>query len=165
LKLKNEAAGWHRFYDEKKSKFYYANLKLNKSKWTRPELDPLFLDESILFNFTEREVEHLKTLFDEEMHHFGLISPDRLVDLLSFGVGEQKVNKKIINSLFKTYCKVDFKILLWAEFMNIINAVKLNKISASKMLRKPIEIISVFFSQFKVKTMLLKPTRKKLGNW
>ena len=61
-------SGWFRFFDTKKQKFYYANLKTKKSSWTRPELDKYFLDESILFNFNDAEIEHCKDLFIEGTH-------------------------------------------------------------------------------------------------
>lgn len=57
----------HRFHDPSSSKYYYANMRSGKSTWTRPELDPWFLDDSILLTFEPREMTALKTLFVEDM--------------------------------------------------------------------------------------------------
>ena len=58
-------AGWFRFYDKKKEKFYYANLKTKQSSWTRPDKDPNFLNEDIIFNFNDNELKYLREIFDE----------------------------------------------------------------------------------------------------
>jgi hypothetical protein len=42
-------------------------MRSGKSTWTRPELDPWFLDDSILLTFEPREMTALKTLFVEDM--------------------------------------------------------------------------------------------------
>ena len=57
--------GWFRFYDKKMDKFYYANLKTKQSTWSRPDLDPDFLDEEIVFNFNKHEIVGLRELFVE----------------------------------------------------------------------------------------------------
>lgn len=57
----------HRFHDPPSSKYYYANMRSSKSTWTRPELDPWFLDDSILLSFEPREMTALKALFVEDM--------------------------------------------------------------------------------------------------
>jgi glycyl-tRNA synthetase len=52
-------------YDKKREKFYYANLKTKQSSWTRPDLDPNFLNEDIIFNFNQNELKYVRELFDE----------------------------------------------------------------------------------------------------
>jgi len=63
-----------RFLDAATKRHYYANVRLNKSSWERPELDPWFLDESIVLNFMPREMDALKALYTEDMEHFGYIT-------------------------------------------------------------------------------------------
>ncbi len=75
-------AGWYRFYDAERGRHYYANVKLSKSTWARPETDPFFLDESILFNFEQAEIDALKALFVEDMGHFKCITVAQFMDIL-----------------------------------------------------------------------------------
>jgi WW domain len=75
-------AGWYRFYDKKKHRHYYANLRTKQSSWKRPESDPYFLEESVVFNFDKREIQNLKEMYDEEIAHFRHVSVQRLHSLL-----------------------------------------------------------------------------------
>ena len=118
-------AGWFRFYDEPSCRFYFANLKTRQSSWTRPELDPFFLEESIHFNFTEREIRHLRLLYDEDMHHRTTVSVDQFLDcLLECG---EKVTKRRLIKLFIGYAKDEFELKSWTAFMNIMNHIKKSK--------------------------------------
>lgn len=118
-------AGWFRFYDAKSSRFYFANLKTKQSSWTRPELDPYFLEESIHFNFTDREIAHLRLLYDEDIHHSGSVSVDQFMDcLLECG---EKITKRRLTKLFLGYAKDEFELKSWAAFMNIMNHIKKSK--------------------------------------
>ena len=71
--------GWFRFFDRKHERFYYANLKTHQSSWTRPDLDPDFLDEEIIIHFNPAERKHMRALYDEEMHAFDCVPIERFV--------------------------------------------------------------------------------------
>ena len=95
------ASGWFRFFDHNTDRFFYANLKTRQSRWDRPETDPYFLEESILFNFEVRELDHLRELFDEDINHFRHISMHQFHDILR-EVGE-RMSQGRIRKLFKTF--------------------------------------------------------------
>eukprot|EP00597_Dinobryon_sp_UTEXLB2267_P013014 CAMPEP_0170119298 /NCGR_PEP_ID=MMETSP0020_2-20130122/14302_1 /TAXON_ID=98059 /ORGANISM="Dinobryon sp., Strain UTEXLB2267" /LENGTH=636 /DNA_ID=CAMNT_0010348621 /DNA_START=51 /DNA_END=1957 /DNA_ORIENTATION=+ len=156
-------SGWHRFFDGNSHKFYYANIKLGKSSWKRPEEDPLFIDESILLNFEEREIAHLKTLFDEDMQHYNYVGVNHMVDILR-EVGE-KCSTSWITNLFKTYSPNNpTKVESWKIFMEIINHIKRSRIRSGSMVTKHVEIATFALSRLKVLTML-GSKKRKLGDW
>jgi Ca2+-binding EF-hand superfamily protein len=124
-------AGWNRFFSDEKKAFYYANLKLNLALWRRPDLDPYFLEESILQLFNNAEVTYLKGLYDEEMMHFQWIIVDRFIDVLS-EVGE-KMSKYRIIKLFDGYASNNYKFKEWRFFMDIFFHIKKRKMQGSLM--------------------------------
>lgn len=75
-------SGWNRFFDNFTGRHYYANIRTQMSSWSRPELDPYFLDEAVVSNFSSRELRHLRSLFEEEMAHFQCVSVSRYLDVL-----------------------------------------------------------------------------------
>ena len=154
--------GWHRFFDKNSHRFYYSNIKFGKSRWTRPEEDPLFLEESILFNFEEREITHLKALFDEDIHHYNELGVNQFVDVLR-EVGES-CGKQWIAKLIKIYTKNRTKVTTWKTFMEIINHIKRSRIKAGAMLSKPIQIATSLYNRAKFFS-ILDPRRKKMGDW
>lgn len=154
--------GWNRFLDKNSQRYYYFNIKMGKSRWSRPEEDPLFLEESILFNFEEREITHLKTLFDEDMHHYKELGVNQFVDVLR-EVGE-KCSKKWIAKLIKIYSKNGTKVNSWKTFMEIMTHIKRSRIKASAMLSKPMQIATSLYNRAKIFN-LLDSKRKKMGDW
>jgi hypothetical protein len=75
-------SGWFRFYDFSSHRFFYSNMKTNESSWERPDVNPMFLDESFVLEFTVRELKHLKDIYIEEKIHFDVITIPRLGALL-----------------------------------------------------------------------------------
>ena len=154
--------GWNRFLDKTSQRYYYFNIKMGKSRWSRPEEDPLFLEESILFNFEEREIVHLKALFDEDMHHYKELGVNQFVDVL-LEVGE-KCSKQWIAKLIKIYTKNGTKVNSWKTFMEIMTHIKRNRIKASAMLSKPMQIATSLYNRAKLFN-ILDSKRKKMGDW
>lgn len=139
-------SGWFRFYDDKSDKFFYANIKTRLTRWDRPEKDPYFLDETVLFNFETREIEFLRSLFDEDIAHFRHIYPSRFQDVMR-EVGEHVTNFRI-NRLMRTYGNVEgvkARLSTWIEFMNVMDDIKRRKISG--IIPKPSIGISTFIAR------------------
>lgn len=155
-------SGWYRFYDKRKKKHYYASLKTGRSTWTRPELDPYFLEDEIYKNFTMEELQHLKGLFVEDMEHFRRITLEQFMDILQ-EIGES-CSKRWILQLFQAYSKSDNQDLkTWQEFMNIINHIKTARMKPT-IVKNPFEFVNLFYNRAKIRTVL-SPNRDKLGLW
>jgi len=88
-------AGWFRFRSDVNDRFYYVNIRRQCSQWTRPEEDPYFLEESVAKHFQEFEIDHLRSLFDEEIAHFSSVSADRMRDVLR-ECGERLYMRRIL---------------------------------------------------------------------
>ena len=90
--------------------------------WTRPELDPYFVEECVVQHFREAEIEHLKELYDEEIAHFDLVSVHRFVDVLKeCGIN---LDVRTIVKIFKGYTSNETDLTTWRDFMNVILHVK-----------------------------------------
>ena len=96
-------SGWFRFYDAELHRHYYANVKIHKSRWDRPENDPYFLDEAIHFNFEDNEIQALYRLYAEDMAHFNCVTVSQFHDILR-EVGEM-CSKSWLTKLFCGYDK------------------------------------------------------------
>eukprot|EP01038_Epipyxis_sp_PR26KG_P007792 gene7792-10586_t len=155
-------AGWFRFYHPEKKLHYYANLKINRSYWSRPELDPFFLDEQILINFEWREIKHLKKLYLEEIDHFGCVSVKQFMDILR-EVGE-KCSQRWIIQLFRGYAHNEEKLDSWVNFMEIFAHIKRTRKKAGNPAFQFISWLSILFGRARVK-LILNPFRNKLGDW
>ena len=154
--------GWHRFFDQKSQRFYYSNLKIGKSLWNRPEQDPLFLDENLLFNFEEKEIVHLKSLFDEDMHHYKFLGVNQFMDILE-EVGD-KSSRGWVTKVVKIYTKNSMKVDSWQTYMEIMNHFKTARMKASRLLSRPIEMANVFYTRTKMFS-LFESKWKKMGDW
>lgn len=115
-------SGWFRFFDEKRQRFYYSNLKTKQRSYTRPELDKWFLDESIVLNFADIEINHLKALYQEEIQHFKMVTLNQFMDCLA-EVGE-RLTKRTVQKLFRGYANDSEKILKWEHFMLVMDHIK-----------------------------------------
>lgn len=121
-------AGWFRFFNEKTQRFYYTNLKTKQTSYTRPELDQWFLDESIVLNFVEIEINHLKELFKEEIEHFKMVTLNQFMDCLR-EVGE-RLTKRTVQKLFRAYANDGEKLLTWEHFMLVMDHIKRKRMTA-----------------------------------
>lgn len=162
--------GWFRFYDTPRQRYYYANLKLRTSRWTRPEEDAYFLDEYILDNFEEREIDNLKSCFHEEIEHFRFLTSERFVDMMQLEVGE-KISKRAAISLFKGYAKSKpeqphdpHKLSSWTYFMEICNHIKRSRMNSWGGIGGTFEAARTLAAQASV-GFVLGPSSEKLGNW
>lgn len=155
--------GWHRFFDKNRHRYYYANVKIGKSVWTRPESDPNFLDESILFLFDGRELAHLRSLFAEDMHHYGFLGANQFVDILR-ECGEENARKKWLAKLIRVYTKGGDKVDSWSIFMEIMSHIKRGKMKTDAILTNTASFASVAISRLRLLNML-DSKRKKLGDW
>ena len=174
--------GWFRFYEKTKGKFYYANLKTHQSSWTRPDLDPNFLDEQIILNFNENELKYLRELFDEEIYAFESISIERF-DWCLQECGE-KISMKEIKVLFKAYIDVTFdventrkreatsstglksdEISEWQQFMAIMLHVKKQKMKPS-VVAENVESCATYFTRRLMGKLKGRNMEKvKYGDW
>jgi Ca2+-binding EF-hand superfamily protein len=156
-------SGWYRFYDKRKKKHYYASLKTSRSSWTRPELDPFFLEDEIYKNFTLIELQHLKGLFVEDMEHFRKVTLDQFMDMLQ-EIGEN-CSKRWILQLFQAYATTEHKdhLKTWQDFMSIINHIKSVRMKPS-MTNNPFQFLTLFYNRTKIRTVL-QPKRDKMGLW
>jgi hypothetical protein len=57
--------GWNRILNGETREYAYINEFSNEFSSTRPDLDPYFLDESIVQYFHPRERYHLQKIYDE----------------------------------------------------------------------------------------------------
>ena len=103
---KDLPSGWFRFYDDNLGKQYYANIKTGQSSWQRPDLDPFFLDETVVLTFNKDEIRHLRHLFVEEYEHFRAVYRTRFADVLR-EVGERMSAFRVFK-LFKGYSGGEF---------------------------------------------------------
>lgn len=150
-------AGWFRFYDDRTRRFYYANLKSHQTTWTRPEADPYFLEESVVSNFTKRELDALKALFDEEIVNFSYVHVDRFPDIL-IEMGERVIPTADMVKLFRGFAGDEAKLETWTDFMNIISHLKEQKTKVKVFLDTAAK---------KAAAPSIKPTRqtKIFANW
>jgi len=152
-------SGWFRYFDQKRTKFYYANIKTKQSTWARPDTDFYFLEESVYLNFEKREILHLRELFDEEMIHFAKVRVSRFVALM-LECGE-RLNKRKVTSLYKAYAQNDENITLWSQWVAIINHIKKEK--NTPLISAPSPNIMLFFKRQVVANLL--PQENKFGKW
>jgi len=115
-------AGWFRFFDENRHRFYYTNLKTKQSSYERPELDNWFLDELIVLNFSDIEIKHLRELYEEEIEHFKMVTLNQFMDCLR-EVGE-RLTKRTVQKLFRGYAYDSEKLLKWEHFMLVMDHIK-----------------------------------------
>ena len=176
--------GWFRFYHPEKDKFYYANLKTRQSSWERPELDPDFLGEDIIFNFNKEEIKNLRELYDEEMYHFDMVTVDRFMVILR-ECGEIVSMKKILVLLKgfqaefgkkmtdKELEQISHGITLknadtvqsWQHFMAIVNQIKREKINSANFLKLPPGVFNFYGRQILKFLKGNDMDRKKFGPW
>jgi hypothetical protein len=89
-------SGWFRFYHEQSSRSYYSNIKTNQASWARPDDDPQFVDESVLLQFSPKELSHLRELFREDILHFDVLNVRHLTKItreLGFKISVGKVRE------------------------------------------------------------------------
>ena len=137
-------------------------MRLNTSSWTRPELDPWFLDEAIVLNFQPREIEALKVLYKEEMAHFSCVSIDQFMDVLR-EVGEH-CSKGWIAQLFRGYAGSEKLLRSWTHFMEVLNHIKKYRMSGIVVVKNPLEQLVMFFRRKRIGA-LLQPKAEKMGDW
>ena len=114
-------SGWFRFWDENIERFFYSNIKIRSSSWTRPELDPWFLDESIMLLFSKAEIAHQRELFEEEIAHFGRVTTigfRRILEESGVAIGMQKT------VLYFQSCVGKESTNKWTEYMLLISTIK-----------------------------------------
>lgn len=158
-------SGWFRFIDPHTQHFYFANLKTKQSSWLRPEVDPYFLDESIVLNFNKRELEFLKSLYIEDIHHFGKINAETFYDALH-EVGDSVPKSRLLR-YFRAYGNSEGEALVsWQEFMNVMNAVKIWRMTPPIVVQQNAAVCCSFFSR-KVVAVITGESReqKKFGDW
>lgn len=144
--------GWLRLFDEESNKFYYANMRTKESRWIRPELDPLFLEDSIAIYFTPLELTNLRTLFDSELEQFGCVSLFRFQSCLIV-IGEGDVTEIQLEELFKNFTRAKSKttsLTSWTHFMDIIRCLKKRRVKKNRTLLRSLH--SFFSSKVKQKT-------------
>lgn len=151
-----------RFLDKATKRHYYANVRLNASSWTRPELDPWFLDEAILLNFEAREIEALKSLYKEEIAHFKCVTVDQFLDALR-EIGE-RCTKGWITQLFRGYAGNDKSLQSWKHFMEVMNHIKRYRTGSIATIQNPLSRLMLFLRRKKV-GVLLQPKAEKMGDW
>lgn len=150
--------GWYRFRDTASGKYYYASIKTNRSSWKRPELDPLFLDDSIFVNFLPHELAHLQALYEEDVAHFQHVSFAQFMDaLLEIGV---RYSSRTIKRLFKAYAGDVHQLSSWQQYMEIMNHIKKERMEPHSYWRD----FKTFFTRARAQ-MILRPNRDKLGLW
>ncbi len=152
----------YRFLDKRSKRHYYANLRLNASSWTRPELDPWFLDEALLMNFEAREITTLKGLYKEDIAHFKCISVDQFMDVLR-EIGEH-CSKSWVTQLFRGYAGSDKQLQSWKHFMEVINHIKRYRMGAFAIVQNPLEKLMSCLRRQRV-GVLLQPKAEKMGDW
>lgn len=152
----------YRFLDKTTKRHYYANVRLNASSWTRPELDPWFLDEAIVLNFQAREIEALKNLYKEEIAHFGCVSIEQFMDVLR-EIGE-RCSVSWITQLFRGYAESDKSLKSWKHFMEVLNHIKKYRTSGIVVVQNPFEKLIMIFRRQRVGA-LLQPKAEKMGEW
>jgi len=172
---------WYRFFDDYQKKYYYASIRTNRSSWTRPEVDPLYISDDILVNFTTKEIKYLQSLYEEDYQHFNCIEIPQFIDLLS-EIGETNYNRRQVSQLFQAYNQQDpLRIKTWREFMDIINHIKQQRkdkasFFASNANHQVTTTLSFnlfsflyhFFDRVITRNQLksiLPPNRDKLGDW
>lgn len=150
--------GWYRFKDGATGRYYYASVKTNRSSWTRPELHPYFVDDSLFVHFQPHEIDHLRELFDEDMAHFQYVSFAQFMD----GLREcgERCPGKMIKRLFKAYADDTNKLSSWTQYMEIMAHIKRIREDPPSILGSIME----FFARQRVQR-ILKPNRDKLGRW
>lgn len=159
-------SGWYRFYCDIHHKFYYANIRLQRSSWTRPEMDPLYLEESVLMNFRDHEIKHLYSLYSEEMEHFRSVQLERMPDVFS-ECGEI-VGIRRLRQLFLAYAtESETKLVTWREFMDVITHVKRDLTQpstvAAGVMGAPTALLNSIGQGYIAD--LLGGGRQKLGEW
>lgn len=183
-------AGWFRYFDDSSRLFYYGNVKLHKTSWTRPELDPYFLEESIECNFSDVELTVLKEIYEEELAHYQKITIERFPVILrelgvyndDFGsnttddqdkgylIGVKnkdlhRTNKYLktmnrIKRLFKGFSGDEEKICSWVDFMNVINYFKELYIENDRTLKQSNN--SWFLSRLRINRSVINAARTNL---
>lgn len=113
--------GWFRFWHEATGQFFYSNIKTRQADWARPDADEWYLDEGIVLNFDEKEMAHLRELFEEEMYHFKRITIQGFKRIM-LEVGEV-MGKSKIRDYFMAYAGKE-QITTWTEFMFIVGTIK-----------------------------------------
>jgi hypothetical protein len=153
-------SGWFRFYDKPKNIFYYANMKTEQSSWTRPDLDPWFLDESVIFVFHQREIAALKEIWEEEVLHFNRLSLPRCHTIF-LEVGEKLSNRKL-HKMYRAYCENEDYVETWQEFMAIMAHVKKAK---SEPVLPPVPTGCLYFFSRRSVAKFRVDESKKCGDW
>jgi len=159
-------SGWYRFYCENHLRFYYANIRLQRSSWTRPELDAFYLEESVLMIFREHELRHLRSLYQEEMAHFRSVQLDRMGDV--FMECGERVGQRRLRQLFLAYSsETETKLLSWKEFMDVVTHVKKDLTSPNTVTAGVISAPAVLFNSLNHGYIanLLGAGHQKMGEW
>jgi len=153
-------SGWFRFFDEKKQRFYYSNLKTKQTSYTRPELDEWFLDESIVLNFADIEINHLKELYQEEIQHFKMVTLNQFMDCLR-EVGE-RLTKRTVQKLFRGYASDSEKIIKWEHFMLVMDHIKRQRMTTFTQLASGDAALAV---SRQLAAALMTGNNAKMGDW
>ena len=153
-------SGWFRFFDEKRQRFYYTNLKTKQTSYTRPELDKWFLDESIVLNFADIEIKHLKDLYEEEIEHFKMVTLNQFMDCLR-EVGE-RLTKRTVQKLFKGYAFDSEKLTKWEHFMLIMDHIKRKRMTTLTDLANSDAALAL---SRQLAAALMNGNNAKMGEW
>lgn len=156
--------GWFRFFSEQLGKQYYANIKTNQSSWDRPDLDPYFLDESVVLTFNQAELRFLKGIYVEEHEHFRAVLRERFHDVLR-ETGE-RMSKFRIFKLFRGYAKDEFRIDSFQVYMDVMMHIKKKKIASSMQnIAQAGANARLLVKQQLAATLLTKNDKDKFQKW
>mmetsp|Transcript_6039 Transcript_6039/g.11518 ORF Transcript_6039/g.11518 Transcript_6039/m.11518 type:complete len:610 (+) Transcript_6039:55-1884(+) len=123
--------GWKLCYDRSTKQYYYYNEFFRTSQISRPEEDPLFIENHVAKSFSKRELKKFKEIWIEEMMHFEMMSHTRLQEVLS-ELGEE-VPTLMIRDHMKAFVRSETVIETFKGFMDILQRIKRDLIEASKM--------------------------------
>lgn len=155
--------GWFRFHDDVTDLFFYANVKTKQSSWERPEKDPYFLDEQIILNFSQREIDHLKGLFEEDIQHSRMVTLYTLLDIFT-EVGE-KVSERVARNLLREFGdeeELTPKLSTWIQFMTLMNHVKTRRMTPLLPLPK-VGIRTLINRQ--VTALMFRGKKESIAHW
>ena len=126
--------GWIRSFDDVNTKlFYYSNIRTKESRWTRPDLDPLFLDDSVRLLFSGTEIANLSALFNDLMRRFGTVTTATFRMQVCVHIGEFATAGDLEN-FFANFTRRTgeaarfVEIKKWGDFMSVMAHMKLLRV-------------------------------------
>ena len=161
--------GWIRSFDNVHTKlFYYSNIRTKESRWTRPDDDPFFIDDSIRLLFSRTEIDNLSALFKDLMRRFGSISTTTFKDHVCVHVGEF-VTDGDLEGYFANFTRRKgeaarfIEIKKWGDIMSILAYMKLVRVRFElKEYRQRHRLRAWYASTFKKKPVsIADPPRNK----